>query len=234
MNEPGAAESRSFRDRLAAAWHRLRGGSLSPGRAAASIFVGLLVGCSPFYGVHGFIVLGICIPLRLDAAISYFAAHVSNPITGPVLFLLELQVGSLLLTGHTTGLTFDEARALGFVGLVAAVGGRMLVGWMVVGNLAASLGGGITWVLTTRVRALREPERARARKKTRARYRLAIRPVRWYVRIKLVMDPALDAVAALSRSMGRVFEAGSGVGHLGLGLLDQGRATSLAGVDIDA
>jgi uncharacterized protein (DUF2062 family) len=215
--------------RLQLAWRRLRGGTLSPGRAATSIAVGLFVGCLPLYGVHSVIVLAICIPLRLDAAIAYFAAHVSNPVTAPFLFALELQLGSLILTGHGTELSFAAARELGLM----KAGARLFAGAALVAPTAALLGATTTWFLSLRVQDAREPARAEARKRTVARYGGAPLAVRSYVRLKLRTDPALESITALIGSFGRIVDAGCGFGHIGLSLLDRGRGTSLLGIDSD-
>lgn len=211
------------------AWKRLRGGALSPGRAASSIAVGLFVGCLPLYGVHSVIVLAICIPLRLDAAIAYFAAHVSNPVTVPFLFALEMQIGAVILTGHGTELSFAAAKQLGFM----KVGARLFAGAALVAPAAGLLGGATTWFLSLRVQDVREPARAEGRKRTLSRYGRAPFSVRTYVRFKLRTDPALESITALTGSFGRIVDAGCGFGHIGLSLLDRGRGSSLVGVDSD-
>lgn len=236
MNEPKAPDvpahpnnGNQLLRRLQVAWRRLRGGALSPGRAAASIAVGLFVGCLPLYGVHSVIVLAICIPLRLDAAIAYFAAHISNPVTAPFLFALELQLGSHLLTGHGTELSFAAAKELG----VIKAGARLFAGAAIVAPAAALLGATTTWFLSLRVQDAREPARAEARKRTVARYGGAPFAVRTYVRLKLRTDPALESITALTGSFGRIVDAGCGFGHIGLSLLDRGRGSSLLGLDSD-
>jgi len=86
-------------EKVKAAWARLRGGELTPGRAAASVFVGVLVGTTPLYGLHFFLVMGICIPLKLDCAIAYVASNVSLPIFAPFINMSEVEIGAFLRTG---------------------------------------------------------------------------------------------------------------------------------------
>ncbi len=88
------------KDKVRAAWKRLRGGELTPWRAAASVFVGVMVGTTPLYGLHFFLVAAICIPLRLDAALAYLAANVSLPVFAPFINISEIQLGAWLRTGH--------------------------------------------------------------------------------------------------------------------------------------
>lgn len=227
--DPAAVAQPTLAARIRTAWKRLRGGSLSPGRAAASVGVGLFVGFLPLYGIHSAIVLAICVPLRLDAAIAYLATHISNPLTAPFLFALEMQVGSLLLTGHGTEMTFAAARELGFL----KVGARLLCGAALLSPTVATLGAAVTWLLTLRVQDAREPARARARQRTMARYSAAPPLLRTRLRLKLVTDAALDSITALIGPFGRIVDAGCGFGHHGFSLVDRGRGVSLVGIDLD-
>ena len=61
------------RTQLRRAWQRLRGGRLTPSRAFWSVAVGLFVGVQPTPGLHLAVVLAACVPLHLDAALSYVA-----------------------------------------------------------------------------------------------------------------------------------------------------------------
>lgn len=103
------ARARSFvqHEKVKAAWARIRGGELTPFRAAASVFVGVLVGTTPLYGLHFLLVMGICLPLRLDVAIAYVASNVSLPIFAPFINVSEVQIGAWLRTGSF--IHFDKA-----------------------------------------------------------------------------------------------------------------------------
>jgi uncharacterized protein (DUF2062 family) len=94
-------------EKVKAAWARLRGGELTPFRAAASVFVGVLVGTTPLYGLHFLLVMGICLPLRLDVAIAYVASNVSLPIFAPFINTAEVEIGAWLRTGKF--IHFDRA-----------------------------------------------------------------------------------------------------------------------------
>jgi len=84
---------------LAMFWSRLRGSHLSPRGVALSVGVGLMVGLCPLYGMHGVLVMLVCLPLRLDAALAFAATMISNPLTLPFLVALELQIGAALVGG---------------------------------------------------------------------------------------------------------------------------------------
>jgi uncharacterized protein (DUF2062 family) len=209
---------------------RLRGGGLSPGRAAASVAVGLFVGCLPVYGVQLLLVLLVCMPLRLDAALAYVVCHVSNPLTLAPLLYLELQVGAFIMTGHGTVLSLGEVKRLG----VATVGAQLALGSVVCGAVLASVGAAAAWVVAHRVRDARHRALAEARRRTISRYARAPASARHYVGLKLRTDPALAAIVALPGGFGRVVDAGCGFLQIGLCLHELGRTTSLVGIDRDA
>lgn len=59
--------------------------------------VGLSVGMIPLFGMHGVMVLAVCMPLRLDSPLAFAATMISNPVTFPLLVAAELKVGETLL-----------------------------------------------------------------------------------------------------------------------------------------
>jgi uncharacterized protein (DUF2062 family)/precorrin-6B methylase 2 len=217
-----------FKERFSQAWKRLRGGTLSPGRAALSIGIGIFVGCLPAYGLQFLVVVAICVPLRLDTALSYLAAHISNPITLAPMLLLEAALGSLVLTGQFVVPNVAELKAG-----PGHVMGNVALGSVVLGTVLSSIGAGIAWTLGQRVRDVHRAELTRARSRTLARYAEAPESARHYVGGKLRMDPSVVDIASLEGSFGRVVDAGCGFGHVGLSLIDLERATRLYGFDAD-
>ncbi len=224
-----AAESRGgLRAQAGRMWRRLRGGELSRGRTSASVAVGLFIGSLPLYGLHLPLCLAVCIPLRLDALVAYLAANISNPLFAPFLVMSEVEVGSLLLTGHAVPYDLAQARHTGVGGFMLQAG----VGSVVVGGLLAALGALIV-VLVARRREARESETFKAVERTIRRYRGTHRRHRVYVTIKLRSDPIVPALAGLSGPFGSVLDAGAGRGQFGLLLLELGRADALTGFDWD-
>lgn len=218
-------------------WRRLRGTPGSPVRAASAVALGVLIGCQPLYGAHLLLVLGVCLPLRLDAVLAYLAANISNPVLAPLLIFAEVQAGSYVLTGRFVELDLEQARRLGASGFAR----QLLVGSAVVGAALALLGFGVAW-LVARGRAGRELPPAggpgdavqAALDRTRARYRRAPRADRYFVACKLALDPIFGLSAELGGGFGRVLDLGCGRGQLGLFLHELGRASRLTGVDSDA
>ena len=97
-------------------WRRLRGSPGRPARSALAVAVGLFIGVQPVYGLHLVLVLAICLPLELDAVLSYLVANISNPLVAPFLVFAEVEVGAYLTTGHWAAFDVAQARATGASG----------------------------------------------------------------------------------------------------------------------
>ncbi len=119
------------------AWRRLRGGVLTPRRAALSVFVGLVVGVTPAFGFHWLLVLALCVPFRLDTGVAYVAANISNPLFAPFLTACEVEVGTLLLRGHLSGLRPSDLREAGVMALVT----ELFVGTALIAPIVGVFGG---------------------------------------------------------------------------------------------
>ncbi len=217
-------------------WRRLRGTRQSPARVALAVALGLFIGCLPLYGLHLLLCALVCLPFGLDFVLAYLVANISNPLLAPFLITVEVEVGSLLLTGQPASFTLEQAKRTGVLGFVwqAAVGSAL------VGALLGALGGGIAYVVARRRQ--RAPNAGReeddpvqaAVERTLARYARADRGDRFQVAGKLYWDPLSQLLAGVPRDLGRVLDAGAGRGQFGLLLLELGACQSLRGFDSDA
>lgn len=124
----------------------MRGGDLTPTRAAISVGFGLFVGCLPLYGLHLPLVLAVCVPLRLDAPVAYLAANISNPLVAPWILVAEVQTGSWLLTHSFVGFDASTARSTGVTGYVVYAA----LGALVVGGVLALVGACCAGILSAR------------------------------------------------------------------------------------
>jgi uncharacterized protein (DUF2062 family)/SAM-dependent methyltransferase len=220
-----------LKTKLSSAWRRLRGGELTPRRAALSVAVGLLVGVTPAYGFHIFLVLGICLPLGLDAPVSYLAANISIPPLAPFLWLAEVEIGALLLTGHRLPL---DASAFAAGPWVFAK--ELLLGTLLFAPAMAVTGGALTYAAVAALRSkkpLSPFESAVLRVATR--YSAGRRSAFYYARGKMMGDPVVKRVWELGaqESLGDVTDIGSGRGQLGILLLESGGAERVTGFDWD-
>jgi uncharacterized protein (DUF2062 family) len=84
------------------------------------------------------IAIGVSVPLRLDATLTYAATYISNPVTLPLLLILEAKLGAALLSEPVIDLTNPSiSHALGQLGL----------GALVVGVALGAFGGGLAALL---------------------------------------------------------------------------------------
>ncbi len=192
--------------------------------------VGLAVGVTPLWGAHVFLVLLVCLPLKLDAAVAYLAANISIPPIAPFLTMAELEIGSLVLTGAPLPTSLALVRADGVGQFVKEVA----VGTLVFSPAVALVGGGLTFAIGRL--ALRKAPPSTA-DRVAMRYAADGKGAAYhYVRSKLSSDPVAGRVAELAANdgLGVVVDAGCGRGQLGLLLLEQGLATRVSGFDWDA
>jgi 2-polyprenyl-3-methyl-5-hydroxy-6-metoxy-1,4-benzoquinol methylase/uncharacterized protein (DUF2062 family) len=224
-----------FREQLRRAWARIRGGELTPWRAAFSVALGVFIGVLPIYGFHILVIVALCVPLRLDAAVAYLAANISIPPMAPILTIAAIQLGSRTLHGHFVPLTVDAARAL--ARHPGPLVGSLAVGSIELGALLAITLAPLTFALVSaRRRAAAHPKSAidDAIERTARRYEkvASSRGTYYYVRGKLNGDPSTRAVAALA-PLGEVLDLGCGRGQLAVLLAECGASTRVRGCDWD-
>jgi uncharacterized protein (DUF2062 family)/SAM-dependent methyltransferase len=134
--------TREIRDLL----YKLRTEGTSPGKQAAAVALGVFIGCTPFYGLH----LALCILfarlLRLNPALTYFAAHVSLPGLTPFLFLAELETGRRLRGQSYLHIHLADLKLLG----LRQAGVDLLLGSLVIGGVLAILFSLLAWRLALR------------------------------------------------------------------------------------
>jgi len=235
LSTPSAKRS-ELREKARLVWGRLRGGELSPLRAAASVAVGLAIGVTPLWGVHLPLVLAVCLPLRLDAPVAYLAANISIPLIAPFLTMAELEIGAFLLTGHAMSTDVATIRAGG----AGAFARELVVGTLVFSPSVAAVGGALAFVGVRLVRGAANRVRSDldlALDRVAARYASGGRRAAYhYVRTKLAGDPVGRRVAELGarEPLGDVLDAGCGRGQLGVLLLEHHVATRVVGFDWDA
>jgi len=163
--------------------YKLRTEGTSPERLAAAVAVGVLIGCSPFYGLHLALCLLFARLLRLNPGLTYLAAHISLPGLWPFLVLAELETGRRLRGESYLHIHVADIRRIG----LGQVGLDLLLGSAVIGiALAVVLGSLTLWA--ARRREL-HPEIAALREETARRY-LDTGMLNWeFVRGKLRYDP---------------------------------------------
>ncbi len=123
--------------------YALRTEGQGAGREACAIGVGLLIGCSPFYGLH-LLISWVCgWMLGLNRLKMYLAANISNPIVAPLLVFVEMQTGAWLRNGSFLALTLQTAKTM----TPWQLGADLLLGSVVIGLVLGSLGGLTTYFM---------------------------------------------------------------------------------------
>jgi SAM-dependent methyltransferase len=204
------------------------------------VAVGLAIGVTPLYGLHFWLVIAVCVPLRLDAALAYVAANISLPFVAPFLLLAEVEIGSWATTGHGMALTVDDVKSRALGEMLRQV----VVGTAIFAPAIAAVGGGLAFGIAARARR-RRPHRgpppvlgaggageSDAVERVARRYAEGRRATYHYVRSKLASDPVAERVASMG-DLGEVIDVGCGRGQLAALLLETGAATRVRGVDWD-
>ena len=150
-----------MRARLREILGRLAAERTDPRRLGLAVGLGVFVGWLPLYGLHLPICLGLAAVFRLNPAILYLAANISNPLMAPALVASGLALGEWLRFGRWRGV--DTAAGRDFLDQLRLWSGQVpdlflscLVGSAVLGVLTGLLAGLATWRWATARRATRE------------------------------------------------------------------------------
>lgn len=120
----GARLPPSLRD----AWTLLHQARLRPTRLALAAGVGVFIGMLPLPGLQTFVWLGLVALLRVDPIVSYACTWFSNPITVVPFTVIELELGSLLVSHHWLSVDWTHvisAQVAMRHGAYLAVGGSL-------------------------------------------------------------------------------------------------------------
>ncbi len=219
----GSARALSRASRLQRAVHALRTEGDSRGRESIAVGVGLLIGCSPFWGVH----LGLCwlagVVFRLNRLKMYLAANVINPVVIPPLLYAEVQAGAFVRQGHAVALTWDMVEPEH----IWTFGTDLVVGSLIVGVLVGAAGAIVTYVAR---RPARDPFFQLLVRRASDRY-LDTGITAWeFARGKLSGDPVYAAALTteLPAATGTLLDLGCGQGLM-LALVAEAQHTAAQG-----
>ncbi|HSC86690.1 MAG TPA: DUF2062 domain-containing protein [Polyangiaceae bacterium] len=217
---------------------RLRGGELTPARWAGSVALGLFVGIQPVYGFHLPICASLAWAFRLDVFVTYAAANISIPPMIPLLLYGGLQLGALALTGSLRELSLAELHR----GSLLATGAQLVVDSILLGLLAAVLGGALAYVMAQWFGRRRTPPDAEGQRlaaaieATNRHYRKVPPAHRYYVASKLRLDPLTRELFQLAEAgivRGRLLDVGAGRGQFSGLLMELGVVSEVIGFDHD-
>ncbi len=118
---------------------RLRSDPDAVGRGMA---LGLFIGFSPTFGAQIFLAIFFAFLLRQNKIATFVGVWISNPLTAPLIYGLEYQVGRMLLGFPPLGLTRFKSEFSWEMG--AQVVAPMLLGSLVLGIPVAIIGYSLT------------------------------------------------------------------------------------------
>jgi uncharacterized protein (DUF2062 family)/SAM-dependent methyltransferase len=230
-----------FRKRLHELGRQILQAHTEPGRVAAAVLVGAIVGCSPLFGLHLFVCIALAWLLRLNQVAVYAAANVSIPPLVPFIGFASVQLGERILRGHWLNLRLADFTWRNAPTLARTFFVDWLVGGLVVGAVVGSVGAVIAWSIV-RARHKRgapgmvEPFDAALRASLQAFSRLPfrLRRFRIYAALKYRMDPCYKAIAAHVPEGTFTVDLGSGLGMLPVVLASLGGGRRARGIEWDA
>lgn len=219
----GSARALSRASRLQRAIHALRTEGDTRGRESMAVGLGLLIGCTPLWGVH----LGLCwlvgVVCRLNRLKMYLAANVINPLVLPPLFYAEVQAGAFVRRGEFRALSWEMVKP----DHIWTFGGDLVIGSVVVGMIVGAIGGFVTYVAR---RPAADPFFQLLLRRASDRY-LDSGITAWeFARGKLSGDPVYAAVLGteLPAARGTLLDVGCGQG-LTLALIAEAQLTAAQG-----
>jgi uncharacterized protein (DUF2062 family)/SAM-dependent methyltransferase len=207
-----------------------------PHRLAAAVAVGILVGCSPFFGLHFWIGLGLALLLRLNKLAVFLGSQISIPPLAPLIGFASVQLGALLLYGELVHLRLDDFNLGNLPALLRQFLLSWLVGGLVVGGVIAAPAYLLTYLIL-QVRRGKHPHQDQdpEHELVQAAARFAGGPPahRHYARFKYRMDPVYRQVCDLLGQRDHVVDLGTGLGMLPVLLAQRGQVNRVVGVDWD-
>lgn len=215
-------------------WARLLAEHSGPLRLGLAVGLGIVIGCSPFFGLHLWIGLGLAVLLRLNKVAVFFGAQISIPPLAPVIGFASVQLGALILQGHPLHLAPADFALARLPTLLRSFFLAWLLGGLLLG---LALAAPTSLLIAALVRWRRVSPADRAWREHTAALRRAFsgapRGHRGYVTGKLMMDPVYRQICEELGQLERALDLGTGLGLLPLLLAVRGQAAELIGLDWD-
>jgi uncharacterized protein (DUF2062 family)/SAM-dependent methyltransferase len=229
----GHAVIRAYKTRLREFATNLLKEDLTPGRAAAAVFLGIFVGIVPIYGFQTLVAVSLALLFRLNKPLTLAGTFINNPLLQPAIVVSSVELGYFLRYGsfrtfHLSALAGPDMKA-------------ELLGWAMGSVVLGILVGGVGAAITATVVQLKTPANpGLSNPGLRDRVRFVngmfsgcARSDRGFVRWKLRLDRIFGLLAAEGLGSGTVVDLGCGYGiALGFAAFDD-RTRRLVGCDLD-
>ncbi len=217
-------------ERLRTLWQTLLHEHTSPSRVAFAVWLGGVVGCTPFFGLHLPLCIALAWLLRLNKLIVYAAANISLPPFAALLGFASVQLGMRLMQGTWPGLDLQTFRDRPLVDNAKLFFGAWLLGGALIG---AAIGGLLALVAYAIARGRGDVFSAAVRRASR-RYRACDPKYRYYAFFKYRMDPVYRRVAQHVPPGSHTVDFGAGLNMLGVVLHELGENRRATGLEWDA
>ena len=202
---------------------------LTPGRAAAAVFLGIFIGIVPIYGFQLLAAVGLALLFRLNKPLTVASTFINNPLLQPLIIVSSVELGYFLRGG--------SFRPFHMSALAGAHMKEELLAW-VIGSVALGiLVGGAGAAITAIVVQVKAPVKPGLRDRIRFVKVMFARCAwtdRGFVRWKLRLDRIFGLLAAEDLGSGTVVDLGCGYG-MALSFAAFGDSSRrLVGCDLDA
>jgi uncharacterized protein (DUF2062 family)/SAM-dependent methyltransferase len=225
----GVPMIRTFRSRLRQFAATLLKEDLTPGRAAAAVFLGIFIGIVPIYGFQTLVAVSLALFFRLNKPLTVAGTFINNPLLQPVIVVSSVEIGYFLRAG--------SFRPFHLSALAGAHMKEELLAWamgsVVLGIIVGGAGAAITAVVIQR----KAPTNSGLRDRIRFVNRLfagCARGDRGFVRWKLRLDRIFGFLAAEDLGSGTVVDLGCGYGMALSFAAFADKRRRLVGCDLDA
>jgi uncharacterized protein (DUF2062 family)/SAM-dependent methyltransferase len=230
---------RTFQTRLRQFATTLLKENLTPGGAAAAVFLGVFIGIVPIYGFQTLVAVGLALFFKLNKPLTVAGTFINNPLLQPAIVVSSVEIGYFLRDGsfrpfHLSTLAGPHMKEE----LLGWVMGSVVLG-IIVGGAGAAITAVVVQVKAPSDPAFSSPTLSNAGLRERVRFvnRLFAQCPhrdRGFVRWKLRLDRIFGLLAAEDLGSGTAVDLGCGYGMALCFAAFTDRRRRLLGYDLDA
>ncbi|MFZ0275927.1 MAG: DUF2062 domain-containing protein [Candidatus Sulfotelmatobacter sp.] len=220
---------RTFQTRLRRFATTLLKENLTPGGAAAAVFLGIFIGIVPIYGFQTLAAVSLALLFRLNKPLTVAGTFINNPLLQPAIVVSSVEIGYFLRDG--------SFRPFHLSALAGAHIREELLGWAMGSVVLGIIVGGVGAAITAAVVQVKAPANPDLRDRIRFANQMfarCSRRDRGFVRWKLRLDRIFGLLAAEDLRSGTAVDLGCGYGiALSFAAFADNRRR-LVGCDLDA
>jgi uncharacterized protein (DUF2062 family)/SAM-dependent methyltransferase len=219
---------RRFQTRLRQFATTLLKEDLTPGRAAAAVFLGIFIGIVPIYGFQMLAAVSLALFFRLNKPLTVAGTFINNPLLQPAIVVSSVELGYFL--------RYRSFRPFHLSALAGPHIKAELLGWVMGSVVLGILVGGAGAAITAVVVKLKTPRNPGLRGHTHfvnGMFAGCARRDRGFVRWKLRLDRIFELLAGEDLGSGTVVDLGCGYGIVLSFVAFDDSTRRLVGCDLD-